>query len=126
MREILRRPEIHAYKICCVMIGYGENLGSGFPMIVSAWKAAGWGEPVLKNQIDLDEVDLSLPVQEPTEISENYSNENKRTLSDVLKNVPKDVLKKKSSYSSTMPCTYSFINHLPAFRPPSRVNTPFS
>ena len=28
-----------------------------------AWKAAGWGEPVLKNQIDLDEVELSLPVK---------------------------------------------------------------
>jgi predicted HTH transcriptional regulator len=80
------------------MIGYGENLGSGFPMIVSAWKDAGWGEPVLKNQIELDEVELSLPVQKPMEISKNNSNENKRELSDVLKNVlknvQKDVLKK--------------------------------
>jgi predicted HTH transcriptional regulator len=75
------------------MIGYGENLGSGFPMIVSAWKDAGWGEPVLKNQIELDEVELSLPVQKPMEISKNNSNENKRELSDVLKNVLKDVQK---------------------------------
>ena len=75
------------------MIGYGENLGSGFPMIVSAWKNAGWGEPVLKNQIDLDEVELSLPVQKPREISMNNSNENKRELSDVLKNVLKNVQK---------------------------------
>jgi predicted HTH transcriptional regulator len=75
------------------MIGYGENLGSGFPMIVSAWKDAGWGEPVLKNQIELDEVELSLPVQKPMEISKNNSNENKRELSDVLKNVLKNVQK---------------------------------
>ena len=27
------------------MIGYGENLGSGFPLILTAWKDAGWGEP---------------------------------------------------------------------------------
>jgi predicted HTH transcriptional regulator len=66
------------------MIGYGENLGFGFPMIVSAWKGAGWGEPVLKNQIDLDEVELSLLVQKPMEISMKFSNENKRELSDVL------------------------------------------
>jgi predicted HTH transcriptional regulator len=77
------------------MIGYGENLGSGFPMIVSAWKDAGWGEPVLKNQINLDEVELSLPVQKPIEISKNHnSNKDKRELSDVLKNVLKNVQKK--------------------------------
>ncbi|MFA5202656.1 MAG: ATP-binding protein, partial [Bacteroidales bacterium] len=29
------------------MIGYGENLGSGFPKIISAWKQAGWKEPLL-------------------------------------------------------------------------------
>ena len=44
------------------MIGYGENLGSGFPLILSAWKEAGWGNPVLENKIELDEVELVLPV----------------------------------------------------------------
>lgn len=62
-------------------------------MIMSAWKAAGWGEPVLKNQIDLDEVELSLPVQKPAEVSKNNFNENKRELSDVLKNVLKNIQK---------------------------------
>ena len=75
------------------MIGYGENLGSGFPMIISAWKDAGWGEPVLKNQIELDEVELSLPVHKPIELSKVTSNQNKREMSDVLKNVLKDVQK---------------------------------
>ena len=44
------------------MIGYGENVGSGFPTIIAAWKAAGWGEPELKNKMELDEVELVLPI----------------------------------------------------------------
>lgn len=44
------------------MIGYGENVGSGFPTIISAWKDAHWGEPELKNKIEVDEVELVLPV----------------------------------------------------------------
>ena len=43
------------------MIGYGENVGSGFPTIISAWKDAQWGEPELKNKIEVDEVELVLP-----------------------------------------------------------------
>lgn len=45
------------------MIGYGENLGSGFPLILTAWKDAGWGEPVLKNKVEIDEVELELPIK---------------------------------------------------------------
>jgi predicted HTH transcriptional regulator len=45
------------------IIGYGENLGSGFPIIMNAWKQSGWGEPVLENRIDIDEVALILTVQ---------------------------------------------------------------
>lgn len=45
------------------MVGYGENLGSGFPMILAAWKQSGWGEPVLKEKLDLDEVELTLPLK---------------------------------------------------------------
>ncbi len=44
------------------MIGYGENVGSGFPTILSAWKDAQWGEIKLKNKIEVDEVELVLPV----------------------------------------------------------------
>ena len=44
------------------MVGYGENLGSGFPTIISAWKEAQWGEIKLKNKIEVDEVELVLPV----------------------------------------------------------------
>jgi len=36
---------------------------SGFPMILDAWKQAGWGEPELKNRLEVDEVALMLPIQ---------------------------------------------------------------
>ena len=45
------------------MIGFGENLGAGFPKILAAWKETDWGEPELINKIELDEVELVLPVK---------------------------------------------------------------
>ena len=74
------------------MIGYGENVGSGFPTIIAAWKAAGWGEPELKNKVELDEVELTLPVQNAANSSFTTLNVGKE-MSDVLKNVLKTVQK---------------------------------
>jgi predicted HTH transcriptional regulator len=42
------------------MIGFGENLGSGFPLILSAWQQVGWKAPLLENKIEVDEVALTL------------------------------------------------------------------
>ena len=53
------------------MVGYGENLGSGSPLILDAWKQAGWDTPVLNNKLELDMVELVLPL---SAISENASN----------------------------------------------------
>lgn len=60
------------------MIGCGENIGSGFPKILSAWKKAGWTEPVLENKLDIQEVQLTLFVprwneQENENIQENVA-----------------------------------------------------
>ena len=44
------------------MIGFRENVGSGFPKIIAAWKETNWGEPQLLNELDVDEVELVLPV----------------------------------------------------------------
>ena len=44
------------------MIGFGEDVGSGFPKIIAAWKETNWGEPQLLNKLDVDEVELVLPV----------------------------------------------------------------
>jgi predicted HTH transcriptional regulator len=44
------------------MIGFDENVGSGFPKIIAAWKETNWGKPQLLNKLDVDEVELVLPV----------------------------------------------------------------
>ncbi len=44
------------------MIDFGENVGSGFPKIIAAWKETNWGKPQLLNKLDVDEVELVLPV----------------------------------------------------------------
>ena len=54
-----RNPKIQNMLL---MVGYGENVGSGFPTIISAWKDAHWGEPELKNKFEIDEVELVLPI----------------------------------------------------------------
>jgi len=61
------------------MVGFGENIGSGFPKIIAAWKETGWGEPELKNKTEVDEVELVLPVSAAT--------------TNVVKDVVKDVVK---------------------------------
>jgi len=84
------------------MIGYGENLGSGFPMILNAWRLSGWGEPKLENRIDIDEVALILPVQKPTETSKDETHRIKGDLSDVLQNVQKEHLDKLTERQITI------------------------
>jgi len=45
------------------MIGYGENLGSGFPLILSAWNEKHWLKPELIEQPDLMQVKLILHIE---------------------------------------------------------------
>ena len=45
------------------MIGYGENLGSGFPLILNAWNEKHWLKPELQEQPELMQVKLTLHVQ---------------------------------------------------------------
>ena len=52
------------------MIGYGENLGSGFPLILNAWNEKHWLKPELLEQPELLQVKLTLfiqnePINEP-------------------------------------------------------------
>ena len=44
------------------MIGYGENIGSGYPTILKAWKDQNWRKPILMDRTDLRQVDLVLPM----------------------------------------------------------------
>ena len=50
------------------MVGFGENIGSGFPQIIAAWKETKWGEPELKNKIEVDEVELVLPLSKTANV----------------------------------------------------------
>lgn len=64
------------------MVGYGENLGSGFPLILDAWKQAGWNTPVLNNRFELDMVELVLPL---SSFSEKVPNSKEETTPSVEK-----------------------------------------
>ena len=44
------------------MIGYGENLGSGFPLILNAWHERHWLKPQLIEQPELMQVKLELKI----------------------------------------------------------------
>ncbi|MFA6820352.1 MAG: RNA-binding domain-containing protein, partial [Bacteroidaceae bacterium] len=45
------------------MIGYGENIGSGFPLILSAWNEKHWLKPELIEQPELMQVKLILHIE---------------------------------------------------------------
>lgn len=44
------------------MIGYGENLGSGFPSILKAWHDTRLAEPMLVEQTELMQVELTMQI----------------------------------------------------------------
>lgn len=67
------------------MIGFGENVGSGFPKIIAAWKETNWGEPQLLNKLDVDEVELVLPVPSIAGGSNGVSNRVPNGVSDSAK-----------------------------------------
>ena len=73
------------------MIGFGENVGSGFPKIIAAWKETNWGEPQLLNKLDVDEVELVLPVPSTKSsgagVSEGVSNRVPNGVSDTAKTI---------------------------------------
>ena len=57
------------------MIGYGDNIGSGFQKILAAWKILGFIRPELKELEDVKEVWLSLPLVRTRKQEEGTSNE---------------------------------------------------
>lgn len=49
------------------MIGYGDNIGSGFQKILAAWKSLGFKRPKLEELDDVNEVWQTLPFVESHE-----------------------------------------------------------
>ena len=44
------------------MIGYGDNIGSGYPTILKTWKDENWRKPTLLDRTELKQVDLTMPM----------------------------------------------------------------
>ena len=64
------------------MIGYGENLSSGFPLILNAWNEKHWMKPELLEQPELMQVKLTLHIQnEPV-------NERQQTILSIMEQNP--------------------------------------
>ena len=57
------------------MVGYGENIGSGFPKILSAWQKAGWNVPLLESKLDVQEVQLTMYIPKTHEQENEQENE---------------------------------------------------
>lgn len=55
--SVARNPKIQTM---FRMIGYGDNIGSGFPTILSAWGEEDWRKPDLCQNDDLHQVELKL------------------------------------------------------------------
>ncbi len=75
------------------LIGFGENMGSGFPKILHAWKQVGWKKPVLENKLTSEEVELTLFTSDETTQETTQETTRKRTrlqnaIIDYLRNNP--------------------------------------
>ena len=55
--SVARNPRIQT---CFRMIGAGDNIGSGFPTILSAWGEENWRKPDLSEDTELHQVNLKL------------------------------------------------------------------
>ena len=76
------------------MIGFGENLGSGFPLILSAWNEKHWLKPQLIEQRDLLQVKLILSIETKDVVKDVVNGTN--DISDDPKDDLKEVLKEVS------------------------------
>ncbi|NCC99126.1 MAG: AAA family ATPase [Bacteroidia bacterium] len=70
------------------MIGFGDNIGSGFPTILSAWKKENWRKPILIEKTDLHLVELTLSME--SFITEECSNNLKKLFGNSYINLQKE------------------------------------
>jgi predicted HTH transcriptional regulator len=72
------------------MIGYGENLGSGFPLILSAWNEKHWLKPELVEQPELMQVKLILHIEDIANSRKNDPKEVTDRQRDLLMEISED------------------------------------
>ncbi len=56
------------------MIGYGENIGTGFATIVKTWDSAHWMQPQLREDSELMKVELTLYQKKQNDTDNKYKN----------------------------------------------------
>ena len=62
------------------MVGFGDNVGSGFPTILDAWDKEGWVKPELIEDTILNQVTLVLKMsKEAKEEKTNFAQKNERS-----------------------------------------------
>ena len=86
------------------MIGYGDNIGSGFQKILAAWNTLGFLRPDLKELEDVKEVWLTLPLVKIGKEEEEISK--------VGEEVPKYVSIVNSTVASTVNSTVNSLNNI--------------
>jgi predicted HTH transcriptional regulator len=66
------------------MIGYGENIGSGFPLILKAWQEKQWPKPELVDDPDILQVKMTLKIPENVQKeSKNVQKESRNVLKEL-------------------------------------------
>ena len=76
------------------MIGYGENLGSGFPLILNAWNEKHWMKPELVEQPELMQVKLTLYLENET--NQDGVKDGVKELSDIQESILNEIQKNPS------------------------------
>ena len=71
------------------MIGYGENLGSGFPLILNAWNEKHWMKPELVEQPELMQVKLTLYLENET--NQDGVKDGVKELSDIQESIKRGI-----------------------------------
>lgn len=56
------------------MVGFGDNIGSGFRKIMNAWKVLGCPTPNIHEEDEVYEVWLTLPLTKPKEANDGVNN----------------------------------------------------
>ncbi len=76
------------------MVGFGDNAGSGFPTILNTWKNEGWVEPILYEDVILNQVTLTLNKIKKANMSKKSDRKKATEKSDRKKATEKKLTKK--------------------------------
>ncbi len=76
------------------MIGYGDNLGTGFPTMVEMWKAAYGVIPILRERPELDTVELLFPGMTTPQVDPSSTPQDTPQVESLLRSIGAEALSK--------------------------------